>query len=153
MWNTLLKTTKWMIFFIYHRKWMGLMVRPLEDDLDQKSLGRVIQGRMAQWRRKLGTKMEMLGMILVTGEKLNSREWFHCLNGYGLIEETKGGSQLMPTINPSACACSQELEHFHIHQGSTNIRVEDPGNTSYYHDERWWRMQVQRRTTLSQISP
>ena len=34
-----------------------------------------------------------------------------------------------------ACACSQELEHFHIHQGSTNIRVEDPGNTSYYLDE------------------
>ena len=35
-----------------------------------------------------------------------------------------------------ACACSPELEHFHIHQGFTNIRAEDPGNTSYYHDER-----------------
>ena len=34
-----------------------------------------------------------------------------------------------------SCTCSQELEHFHIHQGSTNIRVEDPGNTSYYLDE------------------
>ena len=34
-----------------------------------------------------------------------------------------------------ACASSQELEHFHIHQGSTNIRVKDPGNTTYYHDE------------------
>ena len=34
-----------------------------------------------------------------------------------------------------ACACSQELEHFHIHQGSTNIRAEDPGNTTDYHDE------------------
>ena len=34
-----------------------------------------------------------------------------------------------------ACACSQELEHFHIHQASTNIHVEDPGIKSYYHDE------------------
>ena len=34
-----------------------------------------------------------------------------------------------------SCACSQELEHFHIHQGFTNIRVEDPGNTSYYLNE------------------
>ena len=82
-----------------------------------------------------GNKMQMLGMILVTGEKPNSRERFHCLKGYGIIEETENGSQLMPTINPSACACSQELEHFRIHQGSANIRVKDPGNTTYYHDE------------------
>ena len=34
-----------------------------------------------------------------------------------------------------SCACSQELEHFHIHQDSTKIQVEDPGNTSYYLDE------------------
>ena len=34
-----------------------------------------------------------------------------------------------------ACACSQELKNFHIHQGSTNIRVKDPGIKSYYHDE------------------
>ena len=47
-------------------------------------------------------KMQMLGMILVTGEKPNSRERFHCLKGYGIIEETENGSQLMPTINPSA---------------------------------------------------
>ena len=59
----------------------------------------------------------------------------------------------MPRINPSACACSQELEHFHIHQGFTNIRVRDPGNTTYYHDEYRWRMQIQRKTALSQISP
>ena len=39
------------------------------------------------------------------------------------------------TRDDFACACSQELEHFHIHQGSTNIRVEDPGNTSYYLDK------------------
>ena len=68
-------------------------------------------------------------------EKLNSRERFHCLKGYGIIEETGNGPQLMPTINPSACACSQELEHFHIHQDFTNIRVKDSGNTTYYHDE------------------
>ena len=40
------------------------------------------------------------------------------------------------TWDDFACAFSQELEHFHIHQGFTNIRVKDPGNTTYYHDER-----------------
>ena len=49
-----------------------------------------------------GNKMQMLGMILVTGEKPNSTERFHCLKGYGIIEETENGSQLMPVINPSA---------------------------------------------------
>ena len=42
---------------------------------------------------------------------------------------TKGNweqSQLVPMITRSACACSQELEHFHIHQGFTNIRVKGP---------------------------
>ena len=34
-----------------------------------------------------------------------------------------------------AYACRQELEHFHIHQGSTNIRGKDPSNTTYYHDD------------------
>ena len=43
--------------------------------------------------------------------------------------------QLVSTIIPSACACSQELEHFHNHQDSTNIRVKDPGDTTCYHDE------------------
>ena len=70
--------------FAYHRKWMGPMVCPL-------------------WRWswttttevQAGNKMQMLGMILVTGDKLNSREWFHCLNGSSIIEET--GS------NPSWC--------------------------------------------------
>ena len=32
----------------------------------------------------------------------------------------------MPTIKPSTCACSQELEQFHNHQGFTNIRVKGP---------------------------
>ena len=82
-----------------------------------------------------GNKMQMLGMILVTGEKPNSRERFHCLKGYGIIEETENGSQLMPTINPSAYACSQELEHFHNHQGFINNRVKGADNTTYYHDE------------------
>ena len=31
--------------------------------------------------------------------------------------------RLVPMITPSACACSQELEQFHNHQGFTNIRV------------------------------
>ena len=39
------------------------------------------------------------------------------------------------TRDDFACTCSQELEHFHIDQGLTNIRVKDPGNTTYYHDE------------------
>ena len=57
------------------------------------------------------------------------------------------------TRDDFACACSQELEHFHISQGFTNIRVKDPGNTTYYHDEYRWKMQMQRKITPSQISP
>ena len=44
-------------------------------------------------------------------------------------------SQLVLMITPSVCSCFQELEHFHIHQGFTNIRGTDPGNTTYYHDD------------------
>ena len=51
-----------------------------------------------------------------------------------------------------ACACSQELEHLHIHQGFTNIRVKDPGNTTYYHDEQRWMMQMQRKITFSDLT-
>ena len=57
--------------------------------------------------------------------------------------------QLVSMITPSACACSQELEHFHNHQDFTNIRVKDPGNTSYYHDEYRWKMPMQRKITPS----
>ena len=49
------------------------------------------------------------------------------------------------TRDDFACLCSRELEHLHIHQGFTNIRVKDPGNTTYYHDEYRWRMQMQRK--------
>ena len=56
------------------------------------------------------------------------------------------------TRNDFACACSQELEHLHIYQGFTNIRVKDPGNTTYYHDEYRWKMQMQEKITLSPIS-
>ena len=55
--------------------------------------------------------------------------------GYSVTEENWERSQLVPVITPSACACSQEIEPFHIHQGFTNIREKDPGNTTYYHDE------------------
>ena len=34
-------------------------------------------------------KVQMLGMILVTGERLNNRELFHYWNGYSIAEETK----------------------------------------------------------------
>ena len=44
-------------------------------------------------------------------------------------------SQLVPVTTPGVCACSQELEHFHIHQGFTNSRVKGPGDTTHYHDE------------------
>ena len=59
---------------------------------------------------------------------------------------------MMPTIKPSTCACSQELEHFHNHQGFTNIRVKEPGNTTYYHDEQQWMMQIQRKITFSDFT-
>ena len=36
-----------------------------------------------------GNKVQMLGMILVTGERLNNRELFHYWNGYSIIEETE----------------------------------------------------------------
>ena len=36
----------------------------------------------------------------------NSRERFHYWKGYSITKETKSGSQLMPTLNPSDCACS-----------------------------------------------
>ena len=49
-------------------------------------------------------------------------------------------TQLVPMITPSACACSQELEHFHNHQGFINNRVKGADNTTYYHDEYRWKM-------------
>ena len=36
-----------------------------------------------------GNKMQMLGMILVTGERLNNRELFHYWNGYSITGETE----------------------------------------------------------------
>ena len=60
-----------------------------EDDPKQQLLRRVAHGRMAQWRVQAKNKMQMLGMILVAGEKLNSRECFQRLNGYRIIEETR----------------------------------------------------------------
>ena len=45
-----------------------------EDDPEQQLLRRAAHGEMAQWRVQAGNKMQILGMILVTGEKLNRRE-------------------------------------------------------------------------------
>jgi hypothetical protein len=39
-----------------------------EDDLEQQLPRREAHGKMAQWRVQAGNKMQMLGMILVTGE-------------------------------------------------------------------------------------
>ena len=36
-----------------------------------------------------GNKMQMMGMILVTGERLNNRELSHYWNGYSITEETE----------------------------------------------------------------
>ena len=36
-----------------------------------------------------GNKMQMMGMILVAGERLNNRELFHYWNGYSIAEETE----------------------------------------------------------------
>ena len=36
-----------------------------------------------------GNKMQMLGMILVTREEPNNREWIHCLKGHSIAEETE----------------------------------------------------------------
>ena len=69
MWTTLLKTTQWMIF-AYHRKWMGPMVGPL---LKMILDNHCCEGQpMENWHDgvQAGNKMQMLGMILVTGEKL-----------------------------------------------------------------------------------
>jgi hypothetical protein len=41
-----------------------------EDDPEQQLLRRAAHGKMAQWRVQAGNKMQMLGMILVTGEKV-----------------------------------------------------------------------------------
>jgi hypothetical protein len=40
-----------------------------EDDPEQQLLLRAAHGKMTQWRVQVGNKMQMLGMILVTGEK------------------------------------------------------------------------------------
>ena len=41
---------------------------------EQQLLRRAAHGRMAQWRLQAKNKIQMWGMILVTGEKLNNRE-------------------------------------------------------------------------------
>ena len=60
-----------------------------EDDPEQQLLKRQTIGEMGQRRVQVGNKMQMLGMILETGEKLNSRECFQRSNGYRIIEETE----------------------------------------------------------------
>ena len=59
-----------------------------EDDPGQQLLRRTTHGKLAQW----GASWEQhanVGMILITGKKHNSREWFRCLNGYSIIKETE----------------------------------------------------------------
>ena len=36
-----------------------------------------------------GNKMQMLGMILITGEEPNNKEWIHWLKGHSIAEETE----------------------------------------------------------------
>ena len=56
--------------FAYHRKWKRPMV--------EWHIGG------ASWN-----KMQMLGMILVTGEEPNKREWILCLKDHSIAEETE----------------------------------------------------------------
>ena len=102
--------------FAYHRKWKRPMVewhiggasweQNANDGNDSSSWGEAQQQRV-----------------------IPLLEWLQRNRG------NLGQSQLVSLITPSACACSQELEHFHNHQDFTNIRVKDSGNTTCYHDE------------------
>ena len=86
-----------------------------EDDLGHQLLRRqtIVNGTMAgaSWEQNANAGNDSSNR----GEP-NGRETFHYWKGYSITEETKSVSQLMPTINPSDCACSQELEHSHIQQ-------------------------------------
>ena len=82
-----------------------------------------------------GNRMQMLGMILVTGEEPIIESEFTVWKGHSIVEENWKESELVPMITRSAYACSQELEHFHNHQGFINNRVKGADNTTYYHDE------------------
>ena len=66
-------------FFAYHQKWMGPMVGPrlkmIWPEITEKG-SPWLNGTMAVQARN---KMQMLGMILVTGEEPNNKEWIHYL--------------------------------------------------------------------------
>ena len=68
---------------------MGPMVGPLPKMILNKNCW---EGQSkGDWHKAVqaGNKMQMLGMILVSGEELNSRECFQRSNGYRIIEETE----------------------------------------------------------------
>ena len=83
--------------FAYHRKWKRPMV--------EWHIGGASQEQNANARNDSGnwgrTQQQRVNSLL---------EWLQHNRG------NLGQSQLVPMITRSACACSQELEHFHIHQ-------------------------------------
>ena len=82
-------------------------------------------GRMAHWWCKLGTKCKCWNDSGNWGRTQQQRVNSMFEKIIALPRKLRV-TQLVPMITPSACACSQELEHFHIQQGFTNIRVKDP---------------------------
>ena len=112
MWTTLLKTTQWMIF-AYHRKWMGPMTSPLlkmmldSNCWEGQPMGNWHDGG-ASWEQHANAGNDSGNWGGTPSVESESTVW----KGYSITEETESTMQLMPTIKPSTCVCSQELEHF-----------------------------------------
>ena len=66
-------------------------------------------GRMAHWRCKLGMNANAGNDSGNWGGTPSVESESTVSNGYSITEETESTMQLMPTIKPSTCACSQEL--------------------------------------------
>ena len=60
--------------FAYHRKWMEPMVVPLLKMILTRNYREGSPWEKWQMLVQAGNKMQMLGMILVTGEEPNNRE-------------------------------------------------------------------------------
>ena len=102
--------------FAYHRKWKRPMV--------EWHIGG------ASWEQNANAGNDSSNWGETQQQRVNP-----LFERFSITEGNWGQFQLVPMITPSACACSQELEHFHNHQGFINIRVKGADNTTYYYDE------------------
>ena len=102
--------------FAYHRKWKRPMVEWHIGGASQEQNANAGNDSGNQGRTQQQRVDSLFDKVIALPRKLRAL-------------------QLVSMITPSASACSQELEHFHLHQDFTNIRVKDPGNTTCYHDE------------------